>query len=151
MIDLDNQSNDECKYPLKVWLTSVFTGPVLLLFNATMPDVVSYFFSIGFVQFYFVALIIGGLCSFPCFLFIWLCFSLLRKKQISTRMIRWSLAITSVLCCISIFILFSLPNLTGFWKRGNVVFIGSYSLPLILSLLLYNIDARDRTAIQKTV
>ncbi len=144
MNDFYNQMDDSCKYPLKVWMTSVFIGPFLLLFNSKMSDVVSYFFSIGFLEFYFVAIIIGGLCSLPCFLFLWLCYNLLLRKQTSIWMIRWSLVIISLMCCISVFIIISLPDLTRFWKKGNVIMISSSALPLVAGLLVFSMENYDR-------
>ncbi len=127
-------------YPLKVWITSVLSGPFLLLSLSTQPDVVHYIFSVGFVEFYFVAVVIGGLVSTPCFLFLWLCYTLLIRFNWRTSIVRISLILISLLCCITIFALFSLPNLSSIWKGGNVKLMGSYAIPLTIGLMLFKMN-----------
>lgn len=129
------------KYPLKIWLTSVLVGPILLVFRfkLTASTVIDYIFSTGFVEFYFVSVIIGAFFSIPCFLFLWLCYTLLVKKDTPIWLLRVILALVSVLCCITIFILMSLPDLKNFWSKGNIILIGAYTLPLIIGVFLYKI------------
>lgn len=128
-------------YPFQVWLTSVLIGPVLLLFKfkPTVVTVLSYIFSLGFIQYYFVAVLIGGFCSIPCFLFLWLCYALLIKKDTPVSLIRVALALISLLCCITVFIVMSLPDLKNFWSRGNIILIGAYALPLIVGVFIYKV------------
>lgn len=130
------------RYPLKIWLTSVFVGPILLVFyfKFTVSTVIDYIFSTGFIEFYFLAVLIGGLFSTPCFLFLWLCYTLLVKKDTPIWLLRIGLALVSILCCITVFILISLPDLQTFWSKGNVLLIGSYCLPLFAGVFIHKVN-----------
>lgn len=122
-------------------MSSVLIGPILLLFKfkPTVATVLSSFFSVGFIEYYFVAVLIGGFCSIPCFLFLWLCYTLLIKKDTPVWLIRVALALVSLLCCIAVFIIMSSPDLKNFWGRGNIILIGAYTIPLIAGVLMYKV------------
>lgn len=117
-------------------------GPLLLTFKFTFPGVVDYIFSVDFILFYIIAVGIGGVCSSPCYLFLWWCYSLLIMTDMPVWLTKLLLATTSVLCCITIFIMLSLLDLTNFWSRGSVIFIGAYSLPLIVGIFIYKVKTK---------
>lgn len=133
------------KYPFKIWLTSVLLGPIFLVFRFkhTISSIIDYIFSTDFLQFYFVSVIIGGCFSIPCFLFLWLCYRRLVKKETPIWLLKVTLLLLCLLCCITIFILISLPNLTNFWSKGNIFLIGSYCLPLLAGVFIYRVNDVD--------
>lgn len=137
---MKNSSLYCANYPLKVWLTSVLVGPFLLMSLSTQPSVINYIFSFDFVQFYFVAVVIGGGVSIPCFLFLRLCTQILIRSRRKMAAIRLYLLIISMLCCITIFALFSLPDLSSIWKGGNIKLMGAYALPLVFSVIVYRLE-----------
>lgn len=123
-------------YPFQVWLTSVLIGPLFLLFKfkPTIATVLGYISSLGFIQYYFVAVLIGGFCSVPCVLFLWLCYTLLIKKDTPVWLIRVILALISILCCVTIFIVMSLPDL-----KNLLVMVVAYAVPLIAGVFFYKV------------
>jgi hypothetical protein len=131
---------DTVLFPLKVWITSVLVGPFLLLSLSTQPTLLTYIFSSGFLEFYFVAVVIGGGVSIPCFLLLWLCTQMLMRWKWRTATIRVSLLVISLLCCITIFSLFSLPDISSIWKPGNVKLMGAYALPLTFGVMVYKLE-----------
>lgn len=128
-----------CSFPFKAWMTSVFIGPFLLIFKSTVSEVIGYIFSLDFALFYPMAVLVGWVFSVPCFLFLWLCYALLLKTNQPIWFIKGVLISVSFLCCITVFIFMSLPDLRNFWSRGNIILISAYALPLIVGILCYKI------------
>ncbi|PTS95199.1 hypothetical protein DBR11_21620 [Pedobacter sp. HMWF019] len=146
--------NSTLNFPLKVWLTSIFIGPLFLLLNASnnnavmfntdITQIIDYVFSKDFAIYYLVAIGVGGACSMPCFLLLWLCYVLLGKTSLSALSIRGLLILFSMLCSIGIFMLFSMSDLEHFWNMGNIVMMASYALPLLIGLLIYKMHSRKQ-------
>jgi hypothetical protein len=127
-------------YPFKVWITSVLVGPVLLLFIVMQPDTT---FDVkdlfGFVQFYLVAVLLGGFCSIPCFLFLWLCYSLLIRWRWTTFAIKAGLLFVSMLCCITVFACFSMVDRQEVWTVANLKLMIAFAIPLAFGVTLYKL------------
>jgi len=146
--------NSTLNFPLKVWLTSIFIGPLFLLLNASnnnavmfntdITQIIDYVFSKDFVIYYLVAVGVGGACSIPCFLLLWLCYALLVKTSLSAFSIRVLLTLFSLVCTIGVFMLFSMSDLEHFWSMGNIVMMGSYGLPLMIGLFIYKMNLRNQ-------
>lgn len=132
------------RYPLKIWLTSVFVGPFLLLSLSNQPSLLNYVFSFDYLQFYFLAVVVGGLVSAPFFLFLWLCYTLLTRCGWRAMLIRLSLLIVSLLCCSTIFIMVSRPDLWNVSSVGAYRAIGSYFLPLFFGVSFYKLNQFER-------
>jgi hypothetical protein len=132
-------------YPVKIWSTTVVVAPFLMLSLSTQPDLVSYFFSSGFLQFYILAVVIGAFVSIPALLFLMLCYNWLVRLSISAVMIRLILTLICVITCITIFILFSLPDLSKFWTRGNILLMASYVIPLIAGVMFYKLGNVEKS------
>lgn len=127
-------------FPLKVWLTSVLTGPVLFMFKNPVPTAIDFIVSVEFVEFYIYAILMGGFYSIPCFLVLWLCYSLLLGKNISGWLTRIILVLVSLLCCVIIFVLVSLPNnLKHLWSGNNLKLMTAYALSLIIGISTYRV------------
>ena len=122
-----------------VWLTSVLIGPklTLILFKLSATDELN--FSIGYGKLYLPAVFIGGVLSAPCFYFLWLCYSILLKKNAALCFIRVALALIGLLLCVTLFVLVSMTGIIKFWTKDSLILIGSYSLPLIAGTFLYKI------------
>jgi len=146
--------NSTLNFPLKVWLTSIFIGPLFLLLNASnnnavmfntdITRIIDYVFSKDFVIYYLVAVGLGGACSMPCFLLLWLCYAFLTKTSLSSLSIRLLLTPFSLICTIGIFMLFSMSDLGQFWNMGNIVMMASYALPLMIGLFIYKMNLRNQ-------
>ncbi|PYF68831.1 hypothetical protein [Pedobacter nutrimenti] len=144
--------NKTLGFPLKVWLTSIFIGPLLLLlntsnsnavmFNTDITQIIDYVFSSDFVSYYLLAVGIGAACSIPCFLLLWLFYALLKKTALAPWGIRGVLMLFSTGCSAGIFMMFSMSDLGNFWNKGNLVMIASYAIPLVFGLLLYRMDRK---------
>ena len=146
--------NSTLNFPLKVWLTSIFIGPLFLLLNASnnnavmfntdITQIIDYVFSKDFIIYYLVAVGVGGACSMPCFLLLWLCYALLVKTPLSVLSIRLLLILFSLICTIGIFMLFSMSDPEHFWSMGNIVMMASYALPLMIGLFIYKMNLRNQ-------
>jgi hypothetical protein len=146
--------NSTLNFPLKVWLTSIFIGPLFLLLNASnnnavmfntdITRIIDYVFSKDFVIYYLVAVGVGGACSMPCFLLLRLCYAFLIKTSLSSLNIRLFLILFSLICTIGIFMLFSMSDLGQFWNMGNIVMMASYALPLMIGLFIYKMNLRNQ-------
>ena len=129
-----------CKLSFKGLVNKRACWPISINVAVNTASVVNYIFSFDFVQFYFVAVVIGGGVSIPCFLFLRLCTQILIRSRRKTAAIRMYLLIISMLCCITIFALFSLPDLSSIWKGNNIKLMGAYALPLVFSVLVYRLE-----------
>lgn len=139
-------------FSFKVWLTSIFIGPLFLLLNASnnhavmfntdIAQIINYVFSSDFVVYYLLAVVIGGACSMPCFLLLWLCCAFLKKMSFSVWAVKGLLIVFSVCCTAGIFMLFSMSDLGTFWNKGNMIMIGSYAIPLTAGLLFYPLNKK---------
>ncbi len=127
------------RFPFHVWITSVIVGPILFLtLQLGGPNSANDSLS-KFLDAY-IFILPFGFFSVPCFLFLWLCYSILRRLRWSIMTIRLVLLFISLLTCY-IFIAFFIG--TG-WKsflelRDLAVFV-SVSLPLAFSVLFYKLD-----------
>jgi hypothetical protein len=128
------------QYPVKVWVTTFIAAPFLMLSLSTQPNLIDYLFSIGFLEFYFIVIVMGGFLTLPGMLLLWLCSTLAIRWRMTQAESKPIFILISLLCCTSTFALFSLPDLSNFWKARNVYFMASYALPLTLSLLFYEVD-----------
>lgn len=127
------------KYPFKIWLTSVFFGPMLMIASMKVLRTENFadVFNGLYLLTYFLSVLIGGIFSIPCFLFLWLSYTLLVKKDTPIWLLRLALALVSILFCITIFFLISLPHVKNFWSKDNIFLIGSYCLPLLAGVFIY--------------
>lgn len=132
--------NKTYRYPYKIWLTSILVAPFLMLSLSTQPNLVQYFFSIGYLQFYLVAILIGAFISVPSVLFLWLCYAWMIRMLSSTLFIRLLILPICLLCCIVTFILFSLPDLSRVWTHGNITLMGCYCFPIICGVMFYKME-----------
>lgn len=131
------------KFPLKVWLTGVFFGPMLMIVSMKVLRTENFadVFNGLYLLTYFLSVLIGGIFSIPCFLFLWLCYTLLVKKDTPIWLLRLALTLVSILCCVAVFILISLPHVKNFWSKANIFLIGSYCLPLLAGVFIYKVAA----------
>lgn len=131
------------KFPLKVWLTSVLISPLLMIASMKLLRTESFddVFNGLYLLTYFLSVVIGGFVSIPCFLFLWLCYTLLVKGNTPIWLLRMILALVSTICCLTIFILMSLPDLKNFWSKANIFLIGSYCLPLLVGVFIFKVSA----------
>jgi hypothetical protein len=128
------------QYPVKVWVTTFIAAPFFMGFLLRQPNLIDYLFSIGFLEFYFIAIVMGGFLTLPGMLLLWLCSTVAIRRKMTQAECKPPFILTSLLCCTSTFALFSLPDLSNFWKARNVYFMASYALPLTLSLLFYKVS-----------
>ncbi|MEE1945074.1 hypothetical protein VRU48_08145 [Pedobacter sp. KR3-3] len=122
--------NYRLSYPFKIWLTSTLVGTLLFVIYFSMVSAAPFegvftFFIFGF----FAAL--GT--SIPAFFILWLCLYLLTKTSLSTQKIRIIIAIVGTVCCTLLF------NTLGvsYAATSDLVLIGAYALPVIVSALVY--------------
>lgn len=125
------------KYPLKVWITTFLSAPFFMLLLSTQPNLMKYLFSVGFLEFFFIVVVLGGFLTLPGMLLLWLCSSLSIRWRMTPAQSKPLFILISLLCCINMFVLFSLPDLSSFWKARNVYFMSTYALPMIMGLIFY--------------
>jgi hypothetical protein len=132
---------DNIGYPFKVWITSVLVGPLLFIALILMFDADNNTIFNGiYPLLYILSVAVGGLISFPCFLILWLCYHLLIKYNLRLKTMRVCLLIISLVCCITVLILFSSIDPGSVWKAGNIRLIAAYTLPLAFGVTIYKLD-----------
>jgi len=135
------------RYPVKVWLTSVLTGPVLFMFKNPVPSAINFIVSVEFVEFYIYAILMGSFYSLPCFLILWLCYSLLLSKNVAGWLTRITLVFVSLVCCVTIFMLVALPNVRYLWSGDNFILMIAYVLPLVVGVSTYRLtNAKNKSS-----
>lgn len=122
--------NYRLSYPFKIWLTGTLAGTLLFVIYFSMASAAPFegiftFFIFGF----FAAL--GT--SIPAFFILWFCLYLLTKTSLSTQKIRIVIAIVGAICCMLLF------NTLGvsYASTSDLVLIGAYALPVVVSALVY--------------
>jgi len=125
------------KYPVKVWVTTFIAAPFFMGFLSTQPNLIDYLFSIDFLEFYFIVILMGGFLTLPGMLLLWLCSSLSIRWRMTPAQSKPLFILISLLCCISMFVLLSLPDLSTLWNARNVYFMSTYALPMIMGLIFY--------------
>jgi hypothetical protein len=139
---LNNSSIPIISFPLKAWITSVLVGP-LVVFSplATHHGLVSGrldIFSLDFLPIYGLYIFIGATISAPCFLILWICYRLILRWKWNTMQIKVSLLLTSLICCLTIFLVSTWVDSSCIWNPDNLRLIVAYSVPLAFSVLVYN-------------
>ena len=132
-------------YPCKIWMTSVFAGPLLLfspIYQLTSPGANSLsMLSMDFLPIYALCIFVGAAISSPCFLIIWICYWLFVKRNWTGFHIRIGLLLISVFCCINlVFLSAQFINLSSFWTAGNLRLTAAYAVPLIFGVTVYKLD-----------
>lgn len=129
------------RYPLQIWLTSVFIGPKLtfVLFNYWVTSKIN--FSTGYWKLYFLALLVGIVLTCPFFFFTRFCYITLLKNNKPLWFTKMTLSLIGLFSCIALFWLVSLTGISNFWSYDNLFMIISYSLPLFIGIYLYKIDS----------
>lgn len=127
------------RFPFHVWITSIFVGPILFLaFELTNSNEANNTFS-GILEAY-TFLVPLSFLSVPCFLFLWLCYGILRRLNWPLMVITVLLLFISLFTC-AIFISFLLA---GGWENllelGNLLIVVSFGLPLAFGVLVYKLD-----------
>jgi hypothetical protein len=127
------------KFPIKVWVTGIFIGPILAF---TLFDLLvnNHFKTSTYGAIYVYAVLIGSGLSAPYFLLLRFCYLLSVKKRASILFIRITLSILSVVSCITVLRLFPFTSFMKFWTMENLILIASYSIPLIAGVSLYKIE-----------
>lgn len=123
------------KYPIKVWITTFLSAPFFMGLLSTQPNVMKFLFSVDFLEFFFFVVVLGSFLTLPGMLLLWLCSSLSFRWRMTPAQSKPLFILISILCCISMFVLFSLRDLSSFWKAQNVYFMSTYAIPLTMSLL----------------
>lgn len=133
--------SDNISYPFKVWITSVLVGPLLMIALILMFDADNNTIFNGiYPLLYILSVAVGGLISSPCFLILWLCNHLLLKYNLKPRTMKVYLLIISLVCCITVLMLFSSIDPGSIWKAGNIRIIAAYALPLAFGVTVYKLD-----------
>jgi hypothetical protein len=128
-------------YPFKVWITSVLVGPLVVVISILMFDPHNNTIFNGIYPFlYLMTVVFSGLYSFPCFLFLWLCYHLLSRCDLAPLALRSVLLIISILTCIAIFLVFSFIDTRSITRWDSIRSIGSFALPLIFGVMVYKLE-----------
>lgn len=121
-----------------MWMTSVLVGPIFLLLNPATRDLVDYMSSGAYMWFFLAAVIIGVFVSSPFFLLFWFCYELVAKWKLNTLLIKISLIMIILLCCLSILAILSSPDSTATYDTLQL--LGAYAVPLMFGVTVYKLD-----------
>jgi hypothetical protein len=132
-------------YPFKVWITSVLVRPIVVVISILMFDADNNTIFNGIYPFlYLMTVVFSGLYSFPCFLFLWLCYHLLSRCNLAPLALRSVLLIISILTCIAVFLVFSFIDTRSIARWDSIRTIGSFAIPLAFGIIVYDLENQQQ-------
>ena len=125
--------NYRLSYPFKIWLTSTLVGTLLFVVYFSISTSAPFE---GIFSLFVFGLFTSLGTSIPAFFILWLSIALLTRTTLSTKLIRMIVALIGTICCVLLF------NTLGvnYAETSDMVLIGAYSLPLMVSALFYPIQ-----------
>ena len=132
---------DNLRYPFKVWMTSVLLGPLfyilsIQLFHSQNNTVLDGIYPLVYI----LAVILGGLISIPAFIVLWITFMFAVKASLTRLKIQLLLVVLSLTLSFITTALIPSVDKIEFWSFENIELTLSYSVVLVLSILLYDFD-----------
>lgn len=120
-------------YPLQIWLTTAFVGPVILFL---LTNISNHPWGI-FLQFYWITAIVGFVLSLPSFLFLLMGVIIIdwRSSRVFTK--KLIIALWAIVLAVAPILL-----LTGstdlILQKPGVLILGSYVIPLVAAVFIFS-------------
>ena len=129
-------------YPLKIWLTGVFVGPLIFLLAGPVFGS-GYTIYYNWLTRYLGVVTITALMSVPYFFIVWISYSLLIYFKQPQKLLSGILALVTLVCCCWIILPFSESSFSRIWLYNYWPFVSVYYIPLLVGIVVIKVPDQD--------